>query len=65
MKHQHIQRGERVCTTRQLGFLPLRSSGTIVRSFVHSDLCTVRFDQRAEPHIVSRNDLEVVAVRAS
>jgi hypothetical protein len=39
----------------------LHSSGTIVRSFVHSGLCTVRFDQRAEPRIVSDNDLEVVA----
>jgi hypothetical protein len=54
---QQFQRGDRVYTVRQLGFLPSRSSGTIVRSFVHSDLCMVHFDQRAEPRIVSRYDL--------
>jgi hypothetical protein len=62
---QQFQRGDRVHTTRQMGFLPLHSSGTIIRSFVHSDLCTVSFDQRAEPRIISRNDLELVATQAN
>lgn len=64
MKQQQFQRGDRVHTTRQLGFLPQRSCGTVIRSFVRSDLCTVRFDQRADPCIVSRGDLEVVAAQA-
>ena len=64
MKQQQFQRGDRVHTTRQLGFLPQRTSGTIIRSFVRSDLCTVRFDQRVDACIVSRNDLEIVAARA-
>jgi hypothetical protein len=54
--------GECVQTSRQLGLLPVGSRGVVIRSFVRSDLCAVRFEQRTDPRIVSRRDLELAAV---